>query len=120
MPITDAHIDAAVSDFERGALVDLAAYQQAPAAWRDRSWAHTADETAWLCLEYRDRHGYPRGQAEAATVREVAEGIHAEFEVAAARLADADEQRGEATDAAGGKPPRFTMTGAERRARTDW
>jgi hypothetical protein len=120
VPVTDAHIDAAVSDFERGTLVDLAACQQALVALGDRSWAHTAEDTAGLYLEYRDRHGYPREQARAATAREVAEGIHADYEIAAARIADAAEQRAGAADAAGDRPPRFTLTGVERQALTGW
>jgi hypothetical protein len=112
VPVTDAHIDAAVTDFERSTLVDLAACQQALVALGDRSWAHTAHDTAGLYLEYRDRHGYPREQARAATASEVADGIHADYEVAAARLAAAAEQRGEAAEAAGRRPSRFTLTGA--------
>jgi hypothetical protein len=120
VPVTDAHIDAAASDFERGTLVDLAACQQALVVLGDRSWAQMAEDTAGLYLEYRDRHGYPPEQAHAATTSEVTEGIHADYEIAAARIADAAEQRGGAPDAAGDRPPRFTLTGAERQALTDW
>jgi hypothetical protein len=124
VPVTDTHIDAAVSDFERGTLVDLAACQRALVALGDRSWAHTAQDTAGLYLEYRDRYGYPREQARAATASEVAEGIHADYEVAVARLADAAERRAEAAGAArpGGtrQPARFTLSAGERRALTGW
>jgi hypothetical protein len=126
VPVTDAHIDAAVSDFERGTLVDLAACQRALVALGDRSWAHTAEDTAGLYLEYRDRHGYPREQARATTASEVAEGIHADYEIAAARIATAAEQRashhGEAAARPDStrRPPRVELTGPERRALTDW
>src|SRR5262249_31939762 len=120
VPVTHAHIDAAVTGLERSTLVDLAACQHALVALGDRCWAHTAHDTAGQYLEYRDRHGYPREQARAATASEVADGIHADYEVAAARIAAAAEQRGEAAEAAGARAPRFTLTGAERRALTGW
>jgi hypothetical protein len=126
VPVTDAHIDAAASDLERGTLVDLAACQQALVVLGDRSWAHTAEDTAGVYLEYRDRHGYPRAQARGATASEVAEGIHADYEIAAARIADAAEQRashhGEAAARPDStrRPPRVELTAAERQALTDW
>jgi hypothetical protein len=77
-------------------------------------------------LEYRDRHGYPPEQARAATASEVAEGIHADYEIAAARIATAAEQRASHHGDAAARPdstrrpPRVELTAAERRALTDW